>query len=151
MCNGPAMIAIGRAAQLYRTKRIRRFTQRIESVAQGWRRQVSLLKRLMHGTGNRPRCADDLECGKTKPARFVLDQYLDGPKDFGDVYGFYGPRGSGFGRVEAWYYGCDRISCGLFAMIKYSALRSKEEEPKLSFESDSLVIRYGKGGILILK
>ncbi|MDQ0027809.1 hypothetical protein J2X90_005645 [Variovorax paradoxus] len=27
----------------------------------------------------------------------------NGPKDFGDVYGFYGPRGSGIGRVEAWY------------------------------------------------
>ena len=75
----------------------------------------------------------------------------NGPKDFGDIYGFYGPRGSGVGRVEAWYYGCDRTSCGLFAMIKYSALRSEEEEPKFSFESSSLVLRYGKGGILILK
>ena len=68
------------------------------------------------------------------------ESVANGGKDVGDIYGFYGPRGSGIGRVEAWYYGCDRISCSLFAMIKYRALRSKEEEPKLSFESGSLVI-----------
>ncbi|MDR6886173.1 hypothetical protein [Variovorax paradoxus] len=73
------------------------------------------------------------------------------PRDFGKIYGFYGSRGPGIEQVEAWYYACDRTACSLFTMISYTSLSSKEEEPKFSFESDSMVLRYGKGGILILK
>lgn len=74
-----------------------------------------------------------------------------GDKKVGVIHGFYGPRGSGIIRVEAWYYHCQPGYCGLLAMVKYGPLKSKAEEPKLSLESGTLVIRYGKGGVLKLE
>lgn len=90
--------------------------------------------------------------GKAYPEFAVRKESVaNGGQKVGDIYGFYGPRGSGFGRIEAWYYSCQPSYCGLLAMIKYRSLKSESEEPKLSLESNTLVIRYGRTGLLRLE
>lgn len=69
-----------------------------------------------------------------------------------EIYAFYAPRGSGFVRVDGWFYECAKKStCGLVAMANLGLSRNLKDYPIVAFEDPYLVITSSDGNLIKLK
>jgi hypothetical protein len=69
-----------------------------------------------------------------------------------EIYAFYGPRGSGFVRVDGWFYECVKKStCGLVAMANLGLSRNLKSYPAVTFEDPYLVIKSSDSNLIKLK
>lgn len=68
------------------------------------------------------------------------------------VYAIYGPRGSGIGQLDGWFYGCvNGSSCSLLAMATLGSSREIKEDPLVTYDPPYLVVKSGSNILLRVK
>jgi hypothetical protein len=68
-----------------------------------------------------------------------------------ELYAFYAPRGSGFVRVDGWFYECvQKSTCGLVAMANLGLSRNLKDYPTVVFDDPYLVIKSSDGNLIKL-
>jgi hypothetical protein len=89
---------------------------------------------------------------KLYPSHEMRRHPLKVPGIDAEIYAFYGPRGSGIGRLDGWFYSCVKgASCSLIAMTDLGRSRDIKEDPTVIYEAPYLVIKSGDNTLLKIK
>lgn len=82
---------------------------------------------------------------KTYPSHEMMKYAIKAPQGGNEIYAFYGPRGSGIGRLDVWFYSCIKASaCNLFAMTTLGRAEDITQDPSVQWQKPYLIIKSGK-------
>ncbi|WP_124458597.1 hypothetical protein [Variovorax sp. KBW07] len=82
---------------------------------------------------------------KIYPSHEIKRYAVKGPGGSSEIYAFYGPRGSGIGRLDVWFYSCLKAtSCELLAMTSLGRGEDITKDPTVEWEEPYLVIKSDK-------
>jgi hypothetical protein len=82
---------------------------------------------------------------KTYSSHEMMKYAIKAPQGGNEIYAFYGPRGSGIGRLDVWFYSCIKASaCNLFAMTTLGRAEDITQDPSIQWQEPYLIIKSGK-------